>query len=116
MEEGEKKDECYSYSILGTGKIDKPINYTHNTSEDGKPITHFWEHSSKAIVSHYILTLVAAEDGSQIFEFNVTSTSITIPSTSVDLNGSLSAVSVCGDKSDPVLFQGNNNYNVCSKC
>ncbi len=47
-----------------------------------------------------------SSDG-QVLQYSVTSTSITIPSTSVDLNGTLSAVSVCGDKSDPVSFQGN---------
>ncbi len=40
-------------------------------------------------------------------QYNVADTSITIPSTSIDLNRTLSAVSVCGDKSDPVSFQGN---------
>ncbi len=75
-------------------------------SKDGRSITHSWEHSSESMVSHYILTLVAAEDGSQIFELNVISTSITIPSTSIDMNGTLSAVSVCGDISGAVSFQG----------
>ncbi len=71
-------------------------------------ITHSWGHITEAIVSHYNLTLtfVAAEDVSRLFEYNVTSTSITIPSTSIDLNGTLSAVSVCGDESEPVSFQG----------
>ena len=74
-------------------------------SQDGNYITHSWRHSSNTI-SHYILTFVETEDGSQILQFNVISTSITIPSTSIDLNGTLSAVSVCGDMSDAVSFQG----------
>ncbi len=49
---------------------------------------------------------MAAEDGGQVLHYNITSTSITIPSTSVDMNGMLSAVSVCGDKSEPASFQG----------
>ncbi len=83
-----------------------PINHIYNMSEDGRSITHSWEHSLESMVSHYILTLVAAEDDSRVFEFNVTSTSITIPSNSIDLNGTLSAVSVCGDMSGAVSFQG----------
>ncbi len=95
------------YFILGRRGIDKPINRDHTLSGDGKSITLFWEHSLKAIVSHYILSLVAAEDGIPTFEFNVTSTFITISSTSDDMNGTLSAVSVCGDISGAVSFQGN---------
>ncbi len=49
---------------------------------------------------------MASEDNGQVLQYNVTSTSITIPSTSIDLNGMLSAVSVCGDESEPVSFEG----------
>ncbi len=90
------------YSI-GTGGIDKPVYSNHTRSEDGEFITHSWGHITEAIVSHYILTLVAAEE---VFQYNVISTSITIPSTGIDMNGTLSAVSVCGDESEPVSFQG----------
>ncbi len=93
------------YFILGTGNIDKPLYFNHTPSQEGKSITYSWGHSLKAVVSHYILTLVAAEE---IFQYNVTGTYITIPSTSIDLNGTLSAVSVCGDESEPVSFKGNN--------
>ncbi len=90
------------YSI-GTGGIDKPVYNNHTRSEDGRFITHSWGHITEAIVSHYILTF---EDVSRLFQYNTTSTSIIIPSTSGDLNGTLSAVSVCGDESEPVSFQG----------
>ena len=98
---------CCFYSI-GTGGIEKPVYGNHTTSEDGEFITHSWGHITEAIVSHYILTLTLTtfKDNGQIFEYNVTSTSITIPSTSIDLNGTLSAVSMCGDMSEPVSFQG----------
>ncbi len=49
---------------------------------------------------------MSSEDGGQVLQYNVIGTSITIPSTQVSLNGTLSAVSVCGDTSDAVSFQG----------
>ncbi len=102
------------YSI-GTGGIDKPVYNNHTRSDDGKFITHSWGHITEAIVSHYNLTLtfMTSEDGGQVLKYNVTITSIIIPSTSIDLNGTLSAVSVCGDESEPVSFQGTyNNSNL----
>ncbi len=50
-----------------------------------------------------------AEGGDQVLQHNVTGTSITVPLNSTDLNGTLFAVSVCGDESEPVSFQGNFN-------
>ncbi len=99
----------YIIIILGTEVIERPV-YRNENHDDEEFVTLSWEHNLEAAVSHYILTLVAAEDSSRVsFQYNITSTSITIPSTRSNLNGSLSAVSVCGDKSDHVSFQGNNN-------
>ncbi len=92
---------------LGTETIERPVYRNENWSVDEEFVSLFWEHDSRDTVSHYILTLVADKDGGQVLQYNVTSTSITIPSTSIDLNGSLSAVGVCGDESEPVSFQGN---------
>ncbi len=91
--------------IIGTGGVEKPVYRTHTRNEDGT-ITFIWEHPSEDIVSYYSLTFVAAEDGIRVIHLNVTSTSITIHSTSIDLNGMLYAVSVCGDESEPVSFEG----------
>ncbi len=96
-------------AYLGTETIERPVYRNENLSDDEEFVTLFWEHDSRDTVSHYILTLVEAKDGGQVLQYNVTSTSITIPSTSIDMNGMLSAVSVCGDESEPVSFQGNNN-------
>ena len=93
---------------LGTETIERPVYRNENWSVDEEFVTLFWEHDSRATISHYILTLVEAKDGGQVLQYNVTGTSITIPSTSIDMNGSLSAVSVCGDMSGAVSFQGNN--------
>ena len=99
----------YIIIILGTEVIERPV-YRNENHDDEEFVTLSWEHNLEAAVSYYILTLVAAEDSSRVsFQYNVADTSITIPSTSIDLNGTLSAVSVCGDESDPVSFQGNNN-------
>ncbi len=98
---------CCFYSI-GTGGIERPVYRNHTRSDDGKFITHSWGHITEAIVSRYNVIFMSSEDGNQVFQYNITSTSITIPSTQVSLNGSLSAVSVCGDESDAVSFQGNN--------
>ncbi len=86
--------------------IERPIYRNHTRSEDGETTTYFWEHNLEVAVSYYSLTLVAAEDGVRVSQYNVTNTSITIPSNNVDLNGTLSAVSRCGDESEPVSFQG----------
>ena len=91
-----------NYYSIGT-KIQGPRILNSTESADGKSVTHSWEHDSENIVSHYNLIFMAA-NGSQVFQFNIVNTSITVPSTTIDLNGMLSAVSVCGDESEQINF------------
>lgn len=91
--------------IIGSREVAMPSDFIQTMDEN--VIAHRWNHSTMNIVSHYIVEVDA--EGLRGQEIRVDTQELLIPQipdVEYAYNGNITAVGVCGGRSDPLSFSG----------